>query len=89
MLLLEREAVTEYIDKSLGRIVVEDGHETDVSITQEELRQEIARDRTEQFFNFVNDTINQRNAPIRSGLPYKYGYEGLARGWKSEPKPLA
>jgi hypothetical protein len=49
--------------------------ETMEHVTNEEVRHFIAAARTEEFFNLVNNAINQVNAPYASGLPIKYGFK--------------
>lgn len=47
-------------------------------MTEEAERQRIARDRSEQFFAWVNDVIHHVNR-YRHGMPIKLGYELLEK----------
>lgn len=53
--------------------------ETPETVTREEVRQEIVRQRSEIYFQQINDFITQHNRYFRPGVPFKYGYEILER----------
>lgn len=53
--------------------------ETPETVTREEVRQEIVRQRSEIYFQQINDFITQHNRHFRPGAPFKYGYEILER----------